>query len=157
MEKTMTTFAGSSSVTLILTKQHDPDAFYHTRSGLCVWNDFRSRVVAHAKPVEAGMNFKVDGFDLQQYLTDANIEVALPKEHLFGDGRLCAIIAELIARQPNGEEGALLNNGFANLFYTGSCVVGVRWIADRRRWLVRAWGRGGDRWCAGIRVFSPAN
>lgn len=143
--------------TLTLVERHDPDEYYQTRSGLYVWGDFRSRVVAHAKPVESGMVFKVKSFDLMAGLTDEKIEVLLLKEHLFGDDQLCAIIAKLIAKQPNGEEGVLLNNGCANLFYTGSDVVRVYWHSDSREWDVDAWRRGAYGWVAGRRVFSPAN
>jgi hypothetical protein len=43
-----------TSVSLALSARHDPDAYYHTRSGPYVWGDFRRRVVSKAKPVPAG-------------------------------------------------------------------------------------------------------
>ena len=65
-----------------------------------------------------------------------------------------AFNAGLIAKQPNGEEGALVNNGFANLFYTDSCVVGVFWDAVYRKWSVDAWQRDDNRWNARNQVVS---
>ena len=67
------------------------------------------------------------------------------------------VIASLIARQPKGEEGVLLNTGYANLFYTPSYVVYVFWHAGRRGWGVGTYERDDDGWRAGGRVFSPVN
>jgi len=49
---------------------------------------------------------------------------------------------------------AQAKDGYANLFYTPSCVVGVFWSGDG--WRVYAWERVGYAWYAGSRVFSPA-
>lgn len=67
-------------------------------------------------------------------------------------------IYELMKLQPNGEDGALLTNGYANIFYV-NCddgvlrAVSVDWNGDG--WDVDA-DRVGDelRWNAGHRVFS---
>jgi len=144
--------------TVTLAERHDPDVFYRTCSGLHVWDDFRSRIVAKARPSEVGATFKIESFELRQDLTDAEIEAALPKRHLFDETQVCAIIAGLIAKQPNGEEGPLINNGYASLFYMSSYVAHVRWRrAGSRRWSVHAWLCGGDGWNAGNQVFFPAN
>lgn len=67
-------------------------------------------------------------------------------------------LAALLKKQPKGEEGSLLINGYANLFYVQSAgevvVVGVCWRSDRRQWLVCAYRLDGYRWSAGYRVFS---
>lgn len=139
------------------TERHDPDAFFRTRESLYVWDGFRTNVVAKAKPVEAGTACKAESLELMRDLTDEEIEAALPTDHFFEESRLCALIAGLIARQAKGEEGVLLNNGYANLFYTSSCVLSVHWLADYRRWYVSSWQRDDSRWGAGLRVFSPAN
>ena len=145
-------------VVKIAEPRHDPDTFYRSRQGLYVWDGFRTLVVAKARPTDqADAAFTVNRAELTRDLTDEEIEAALPKEHLFSETDLCAIIAGLIAKQANGEEGALLNNGCANLFYTSSSVLRVRWRADSREWLVRTWRRDGLRWNAGLRVFSPAH
>jgi len=146
----------NGSVAVKLTERHDPDSFYQTRSGLWVYDGFRNLVVAKAQPTEAGTVFKLDHALLTQNMTDEKIEGSLPKNHLFDESVLCAIIAQMIAEQPNGKEGKLLNNGYANLFYTSSCVVYVYWRAVYRKWYVRTWRRGDNGWDAGRRVFSPA-
>ena len=153
----MLVLAPRGSVTVTLTERHDPDEFYRTREGLYVWGDYRSRIVTKAKPSEAGTTVKIESAELMRDLTDAEIEAALPKGHLFDETQVSAVIAGLIAKQPNGEEGALVNTGRANLFYTDSYVVRVRWVADDRMWYVGACRRDDGRWRAGFQVFSPAN
>ena len=152
----MLVLAPRGTTTITLTERHNPDSFYQTRSGLYVYDGFRNLVVAKAKPVEAGTVFKLDHSLLIRNLKNEQIEKSLPKKHLFDESVTCAIIATMIKEQPNGKEGELLNNGYANLFYTSSCVVLVRWDAVYAEWDVNAWERGGDEWGAGLRVFSPA-
>ncbi|MEK9185680.1 MAG: hypothetical protein AAB863_02790 [Patescibacteria group bacterium] len=152
----MLVLAPRGFVVVTLAERHDPDAFYWTRSGLYVWDDFRSKIVSGARPSEAGAIFKIERFDLTRQLGDEEIERALPKSHLFGDDAVCALVASLITRQPNGEEGVLLNNGYANLFYTSSCVVYAHWSAGGRGWDIHTWGRCDFRWIADGRAFSPA-
>ncbi len=142
-------------VAITLAKQHNPDTFFKTRSGLYVWDDFRSRVVAKASPIDAGAKFRIERRDLIRDAKDSEVEGVLTN-HLFEESAVCAVIAELISKQPNGKAGTLLNNGYANLFYTSSCVVCVGWRVYYRGWGVRAWRRGDRRWNAGSHVFSPA-
>ena len=144
------------TIVVTLTKSHDPKAFYQTRDGLYVWDDFRYRIVANATPMPEGASFKLDHALLTKNMLDREIEAALPANHLFDESTLCAIIAAMISEQPNGKEGKLLNNGYANLFYTSSTVVHVHWGADYREWYVHTWERGDRGWRAGRRVFSPA-
>lgn len=146
----------SGSVAVKVAERHDPDTFYRTRSGLYVYEGFRNLVVAKAKPTEAGTIFTLDHALLMQNMSDEKIEASLSKQHVFDKTSLCAIIATMIAEQPEGREGKLLNNGYANLFYTTSCVVLVAWRAVRRRWGVGAWERDDFGWRAGSQVFSPA-
>ncbi len=119
-----------------LAEPHNPDSFYENREGLWVWGGYRSQVVAKAKPTPAGAEFSARSFELKRDMSDVGIESSLPDGHLFDEGVLCAIIADLISKQEGGKEGTLLNNGHANLFYTSSCVVFVYWSADNRVWSV---------------------
>ncbi len=66
-------------------------------------------------------------------------------------------IWRLMVAQSNGGEGALLNNGWANIFYVRDVnsvlrSVYVDWRDDG--WGVRAGALGGIRWYGGRRVFS---
>ncbi len=67
-------------------------------------------------------------------------------------------IVQLISRQAKGESGALLNNGYVNIFYVRDAegvllLVGVDWL--KAGWGVNARAVEGPReWRDGSRVFS---
>ena len=132
----------------------DPDSFFRTRKGLYVWDDFRSRVVAKAEQTATIPAFK--HVPLPRDMNDAEIEEMLGDGHLFTETEVSALITDLISKQEGGKEGEMLNNGYANLFYTSSCVVYVYWYADYAEWGVHTWNRVVNEWNAGRRVFSPA-
>lgn len=80
---------------------------------------------------------------------------------LGGENRSETTLAEVFAlmqKQANSEQGALLINGCANIFYVRDasgvlCAVGVHWDGDG--WRVGACSVGNpDEWYAGCRVFS---
>ena len=141
-------------ISLTLSTQHDPDAYYRTGSGLYAGDDFRDEIVSKAKPVEAGTTFMIHVAELSQDATDQEIEAGLPAAHLFDESAVCAIVAEMIEKQKDGEPGDLR---YLNLLYTRSCIVAVRWGDGTRRWRVATWDRDHDRWRIGSRVLSPAN
>jgi len=143
------------SVLLKLAAKHEPASFYKDRKGLWVYDGFTSLVVSKAKLVDAPAQFSITVFDLGRDATDKEIEDALPKEHLFDESAVCAIIAELISKQEGGTSGTLEKTGYANLFYTCSCVVYVRWHSGSGKWYVNSWARVDIRWNAGNRAFSP--
>ena len=129
----------------------DLAAFFRNRPGLWVSSDFQSQVLAKV----ANTSTEARYVDLECGMSDAEIEKMLGPGHIFGDEQVCKTIARLIGAQPNGEEGELLKNGF-NLFYVGSCVVGVVLRARGRSWDVETWRRSGGGWRTGCRAFSPA-
>lgn len=133
-----------------------PIEYFKDREGLWVGSQFQAEVSGKAEATLEGAEFKIDSWDLVRYANDETIEGSLHKKHLFSESAVCAIIAELIEKQPKGEEGHLLNNGYANLFYTKSFVVYVGWGRGAGKWIVGAWSRDDDVWDAGGRVFSPA-
>jgi hypothetical protein len=128
----------------------DPDTYYQTREGLRVYDGFRNLVAARAKPVDTGTVFKVNEDELGQAMTDAQIEAGLPKNHLFDESAVSAIVAELV-------ESGKLDKNCLYLLYTSSCVVRLLWDDGDRAWYVNAWRRDGYGWYAGLRVLSPAN
>lgn len=138
----------------------DPDEFYKTRAGLHVWGDFRDRIVSAAEKVEQVPGIEIGSFDLIKDANDAAIRGCLPKGHVFDDpGIFCAYLATMIERQAEGQEGDLLANGCANIFYVvgaggGVFVVSVYWYSDHRMWSLRAAPLSDARWSAGGRVFS---
>lgn len=133
-----------------------PQDFFQSREGLYVWSDFNERILEKALSVAAGTKYELASFKLLESSSDETIESALPKVHIFSESDACAIIAELISKQSKGEEGTLLNNGYFNIFYTPTFVVGVVWGSDGGSWRVDAWVRDNVVWYAGTRVFSPA-
>lgn len=143
------------AISIEVKKNFDPKKFFVNRKGLYIWSGFTERIVSKAEPTKKGFKFSIDSFDLVKNATDKKIESALAENHLWDESDVAVIVAELIEKQPKGQEGTLLNNGYANLFYTGAFVVRVGW--DGGAWRVYAWGRGGREWVAEVRVFSPAN
>ncbi len=135
-------------------KAHDPQKFFVDRKGLYIGYGFESNIRANAQPTKAGAKFQIESFDLLESASDKVIENNLPKDHLFSETDVCAIIAGLIEKQPKRQKGTLLNTGYANLFYTKSRVVRVGWGAGL--WFVDDWYRGGNVWDGGGRVFTPA-
>jgi hypothetical protein len=144
------------SVSLTLSQPHDPDTFYRDRSGLYVFDAFRNRIVTNATPLPAGTRYNISIAELGEPATDREIEDSLPKNHLFDESAVCAIVAEMIGKQQKGEPGDLEHTGCVNLLYTASLVVCVDWFAAYREWRVDAWDRDGIRRYASYRVVSPA-
>lgn len=147
----------NTKVAVEISEKHDPKTYFQNRDGLFVWDSFRDRIVAKAKSVKKGTKYAVDSFEIEKYSTDEQIEAVLPRQHIFKENEVCAIIAELISKQPEGEKEELLNNGNFNLFYTPTFVVGVSWDSRDRRWDVSTWYRGDSGWSGDYRVFSPAD
>lgn len=143
------------SLKIKIPKDFDPKESIKDRKGLYVWSSFKDRILANAPIVAKATDISVSSFDLTEYAADEQIEKSLPKKHIFSESDACAVIADLIEKQPKGEEGILGNTGYANLFYTSAFVVYVRWAGGG--WGVGAWRRDGYEWFAGSRVFSPAN
>lgn len=131
------------------------DAFFKTREGLWVSDSFRNLVVAKVSP-GVGRAVATKSKKLDHNMTDEQIEAMLGDGHIFGDAVLCDTLKKMIQEQWGGKKGRLLNNGYANLLYLGSCVVRVYWCADFLEWRVIAWRRDDVRWGAGLQVFSPA-
>jgi hypothetical protein len=142
------------TVTVALTNPHDPDAFYKTRTGLYVYRDFRDRIVRQAKPTQSASPVTLRSFVLDRDASDKDIEAELGQNHQFSESEVCWVVAEMIGKQEGGTAGDLDNTGKANLLYTPSWVVRVRWLADDCEWFVLTWRRGGLDWDAGNSAFS---
>ncbi len=129
-----------------------------TGNGLWVYDGYTNLVASKAKPVESGTTFNSDIHEIgrPQGATDAEIEGALPNGHFFDETAVNAIIAEVRAKQPNGEKGRFPTDRVI-LIYLSSCVVYFHWGAGDSEWVVGAWRRDDDEWGAGGWVLSPAN
>lgn len=144
-----------TKIDLKVAKSFDPKKYFKDGKGLWVSSSFEERIRDKAPTVATAQKFELSSFTLLKNSSDKDIEAALPEKHIFSESEVCAVVAALIDKQPKGKEGALLNNGYANLFYTASFVVHVRWDSDDGHWHVSTWSRGYD-WHADSRVFSPA-
>lgn len=138
-----------------ITEARDPKVFFQDRKGLFVGSSFTERIVEKSETISEGKSGTLQSFEILKYSDDATIEKALPEKHLFTESQIAAIVAEFISEQTDGKTGTLLADGNWNLFYTDTCVVGVRWVSGDAGWGVFSWQRGGREWGAGYRVFSP--
>ncbi len=139
----------------------DPDGFFsngNTEVNLYVWDDFKSCVLSSASPVTNRPALGVSVHDLAKNMYDSEIRAELPTAHVFSWADLW-VIGALVKLQPRGEEGTLLNNGYANIFYlqvgVQVFVVRVYWHRDHAKWYVNAWKLVEyGRWSEGPRVLS---
>ncbi len=92
--------------------------------------------------------------DLLKYSSGPDIEKSLGDNHLFGVAEVYSVVASLISKQSNGEEGAMLTNGNYNLFYTEKFVLSARWFSGYSGWSLYCWRRE-VAWDGVSRVFSP--
>lgn len=139
-------------IKVVVPAKYNPKEFFKNRDGLYIWSGFSDTVLKKAKSATISP-LSISSYDLLKTSYDKDIEAELPKNHIFSETNVCAIIAGLIEKQPKGKEGTLLSNGYANIFYTKSRVVDVRWLVGK--WFVRGWDRE-LAWHSGVRVFSLA-
>ncbi|MDD5083505.1 MAG: hypothetical protein PHT88_01025 [Candidatus Moranbacteria bacterium] len=134
--------------------------FFKDRKGLWIWEGFTKNVLKYVTGiVEKIGSITAYYFDMKDTLSDSEISRELPKDYEFGLIEGLALIVWLLLKQWGGKEGALLNDGNANIFHlkvlNGVVVVSVHWLAGNGGWDVDDWWFGGSgRWDAGSRVFS---
>ncbi|HEY4522117.1 MAG TPA: hypothetical protein VJH91_00560 [Candidatus Paceibacterota bacterium] len=143
--------------TVVLPERHDPDSFWQTTKSAparYVYGSFRTNVVAKARPSGSADTVKMRYADVSRDTTVRDILDA-PGVGDHDPSKLLAIIAAMIARQPNGEalENGLLNDGRGNLFPCGSVLANVHWNVVHQKWHVLD-GIPDDVVRAGRRVFS---
>src|SRR3989344_9202146 len=132
-----------------LTEPFNPHVVFQTREGLWVSPQFTDRILSVVRDVAKRESAtSLQSFTLVKDALDTQIRAGLPENHLVEPWQ----IAALITKQPKGEEGDLLTNGYANLFYVKGkaeqvFVVHVHWFAGNREWYVNAWKLvENDRW-----------
>jgi len=139
----------------------NPHEFYKKRKdviNLYVWDSFTKRILANAKAISDCPGASFTSQDLKQNVYDSEIIEDLGIKAGELNETLCHI-ASLIQKQPKGEAGELLNNGYANLFYvnvkSSVFVVDVYWRSAYAQWDVLGWTLGEIcYWSTGNRVFS---
>jgi hypothetical protein len=158
VEKTSFLVCDGSFSAVNLTARHYPQKYYRTGSGLYVGQDFVDRILKAAEPTEVGRRFKKTSYrKLEQNASGKKIKLERSKD-IWTATDFCAWLSAKLAKQSNGEDGELLNTGWANLFLVEGFnravfVVSVGWYSVDREWVVDAWLLDGE-WRAGSRFVS---
>lgn len=135
--------------------------FFQTRSGLVISENFQEHIVPEfldeqvSVPASKGMCV-----DLIGIADDYGICGKLPKDFIFSDiYEFLAMLSSLIEKQWEGDEGVLLTDGNANIFYVWESgyrsVIYVTW-SDSLGWLCKFYS-GSDQWNIGQRIFFPVS
>lgn len=142
-------------------RMFNPHTYFKTREGLWVSDGFTSRVLVKQPTTMSycGLDGATSHTLARSMADQQTIDEMLGgmdevRSHAFTLDQ----IAAKIDIQPNGEDGELLNNGYANIFYVlvdgVLFAVYVSWDSDNRKWRVRGWHLGEyGKWYAGDRVF----
>lgn len=127
---------------------------------LYLWKGFEAQVFPAIPEVVSAFEGSLMKTELTKYMYNSEILKELGCERaLFSPAKFAAVIHDLITRQPKGEEGTLLVNGYANIFYVWLgdgpvIVVDVHWRANTDHWHLLVRSLGGDGWGGGRCVFS---
>ena len=145
---------------LAVSGNFDPNEFFQNRPGLLRSEEFVERILSVAKKTERILlPSHIPSLTLHKNMNDTEVCKELGDNYVFEASEGCMVIAGMISRQPNGEDGDLVNNGKANIFYVRGknnevFTVGVSWDAGVREWYVDANRLDDYHWHAGRRAFS---
>jgi|SRR3990172_10448492 len=125
-------------------------------------DNFQKYVLNPAKPFSAisGMSFSKHSLKETTYDKDIMEELGINEQSgkLMTREEILHTIADLTGKQPKGESGTLLTNGYATIIGYMKCddgvvrAVRVRWYSDNREWI--CYCRGLDGWFGGREVLS---
>lgn len=140
--------------------------FFKTRDGLWLSGDFQKRILAPALEMPETAPASIgDPYGLSMSMTDAEILEKLGHKVFENSRAFLNTLARLIDEQWGGTEGALLNNGYANIFYVRGVngkgesevfAVVADWAADYGKWNVFMYRLDDKAWPPGNRAF-PTN
>lgn len=137
------------------------DFFRHCSGTLKLYihDNFKNWILDNAPETAEFAGEILSKFKLTKNMYDSEICKELGDSEPFTIAELLGILRSLIEKQPNGKEGTLLNNGYANIFYVklpnGKTVaVGARWDSDDSEWHLFAWEFDDDDWHEGNVAFS---
>lgn len=142
-------------------KMFAPHTYFTTREGMWVSSRFANRILAKQTTTMPYRGLEgVASVILARNMTDQEIIAELlggmeeVRKHPFTLDQ----VAAMIDLQPNGKDGELLKNGYANIFYVlvDEVLFAVRayWSSGYCEWRVDAWHLDGHgNWRAGNRVF----
>ena len=129
----------------VLEKDHYPDVYYRTRTGIYVAPDFVLDIVRVAQSTRAGTKFK----QRKQYklardgITGTALFERKPRS-VFKASEFCAWLAHKINQQPKGRDGELYTNASVNLFLVcgfndSVFIVRVIWSGGLGKCCVTMW------------------
>lgn len=99
-----------------ISERHDPYAFWRTGPGLRVYGEFRTRIVAAAKPTEAGAKFKeIPLFRLGRDATGKQLKNAHPNA-IWTATDFCPWLATKLAKHADHKAAEFFTNGWYELF-----------------------------------------
>ena len=135
-------------------------SFFKTDGPVRLWfgDNFKSWILPAIPEEIPGFEGKLTQTQLTKDMTDSEIKQGLGQPESLTPTEFAAVIRHLIERQPQGEAGTLLTNGYANIFYVkleDERVVAVRahWDSDYRGWGLGADDLGDFGWRGGSCVF----
>lgn len=126
---------------------------------LYFWESFKDQIFKVIPDSIPGFEGLLRKTQLTKSMFDSEILAELNNPQPFTVSEFAAIICELLSRQPNSEDGQLLNNGYANIFYVKLedervVAVVVHWSSDARGWRLNACAFVDCKWDVGHCVFS---
>ncbi len=104
-----------------------------------IWDNFQNWILSKASEVIPAYTGTIKSLKLTKNMNDSEILSEIGESNIFSIDEVCAIFKALTERQPHGESGDLLNNGYANIIYVrlaDKSVVPARvyWNSDNRSW-----------------------
>lgn len=125
---------------------------------LYFWDNFRSWILSAIPDSIPAFSTTLSSFTLTRNMYDRDILTELGNPTPFTVSEFAAIMKGMLSKQPQGEPGDLLTDGYANIFYVklddGRVVaVLVHWYADYPEWNCYAHDFDNDRWSEGNQVF----
>ncbi len=144
----------------IATQPFQRDSFF--KNGpvkLYLWDSFKDLILKAIPDLVPAFQGNLRSTQLSKNMYDSEILTELGHPKPFSLLEFTAILSHLLMKQPEGEEGKLLVNGYATIFYVeledGRVVaVYAGWRAGARAWSLRAFAFGAGFWYGGDRVFS---
>lgn len=134
--------------------------FLDSRLGVKVylWDNFKSWISIKISRVVPAFTDTLTLYTLSKSMYDAEIRAEIGEDQVFSVDEFVAAIKGLTAQQASGEAGALLVNGYANIFYVRldeNTLVAVvaYWDAGDRVWFLAARHLECGRWDAGSQAF----
>ena len=118
----------------------------------CVWNNFRNNFLSKVEEPRAKVMLRCSK------LKKSSLDAPIMSELGSVAETTLASVWQMLKRQPNGDSGRLLTNGYANIFYVRDAkavlwAVNVDWSSDG--WYVDAYSVSDPfEWLVGNQVFS---